>query len=411
MSTSLLMPNLGAASDEAVLVGWLVSEGDQVTIGQPLFEIETDKSLVTVEATEDGEVGRLFVKAGDTVPVGSPIAEFRSRDAVDAPADLGAGAAQAPAGPAPAPALERPGGRTANLSPRARRLASRLGIDPSVIQGTGPNGTVTEADVAAAGARTGSALDTESAPSQVRSHGGVTATLDSGSAPAADPLAGLTGPRAVIARRMWASSQETAAVTLAGEAEVDALMDAMSARRVQYPDSAAGLTLDLFVARCVALALQVHPELNASLTPLGLVSRDGIDVGIALDAANGLIVAVLKETATRPLAELAKTWADLKERALAGRASPAELTGGTFTVTNLGHLGVGFFTPIINPGEAAILGLGRVAARAVVHDGQVVAARTLPLSLTFDHRVVDGAAAARFLRRVSELLEHPLDIR
>lgn len=413
------MPNLGAASDEARLVSWLVGEGDRVVVGQPIYELETDKSTVTVEATDDGQIGRILVEAGATVSVGTPIAEFRADresgnpDIVPAePIALDMPSPEQPSTSSPTSPTKNPEPNARpKVSPRARRVAARLGLDPTTVVGTGPGGLVSEADVNAA------AEATRGEPSSsVRADDGrddvvhPPSQLQVDSSPAVrafDPIAGLAGARAVIARRMSASSQETAAVTLTCEAEADALMAAVATLRAWHPEVAAGITLDLLAARCVARSLQEYPQLNASLTLAGIVVHDRIDVGIALDAEPGLIVAVLRDTATRPLLDLAKSWSELRARALAGTATPAELTGGTFTITNLGHLGVGFFTPIINPGEAAILGIGRVAERPVVRDGRVVPARTMILSLTFDHRIVDGAPAARFLRRVCEMIEHP----
>jgi pyruvate/2-oxoglutarate dehydrogenase complex dihydrolipoamide acyltransferase (E2) component len=414
------MPNLGAASDEARLVSWLVQEGDRVVVGQPIYEVETDKSLMTVEATDNGQIGRLLVEAGETVAIGAPIAEFWSEREFGETADL---LTEPPAihGPTHGPPLPssraesiqgREGGTRANVSPRARRLAARLGIDSTTLSGTGPGGLVSEADVnAAAAARQGRtslpAAQDEGGRAAVVGPPGPPQASSSPVVNAFDPLVGLSGARAIIARRMSASSQETAAVTLTCEAEAGGLLAAVSNLRAGHPEVSAGITLDLLVARCVARSLQEHPQLNASLTPAGLVIHDRIDVGIALDAETGLIVAVLRDAATRPLLELAQSWGELRARALAGTATPAELAGGTFTITNLGHLGVGFFTPIINPGEAAILGIGRVSERPVVREGKVVPARTMLLSLTFDHRIVDGGPAARFLHRVCDMIEHP----
>jgi pyruvate dehydrogenase E2 component (dihydrolipoamide acetyltransferase) len=429
MTATLVMPNLGAASDEARLAGWLVREGERVSAGQPIYEIETDKSLVTVEATEDGEIGQFLVAAGETVPIGTPIAEFR-------PA---LGTHQATAEIAPVPGFrsveasegvpqERTedtairsvaAGQTAagrvSVSPRARRVAARLGIDASKLAGSGPDGQVVEADVLAASK--GGASATTPAPTGLETEASAeTARRERATAfqqpdVAEDELAGLSGARAVIARRMSASARSTAAVTLMIEVGGDALVAAVEHLRLRYPDVAQGITFDLLIARCVARALLEHPQLNGTLTARGIVLRDHINVGIALDATSGLVVPVLRDTAEQPLLELARTWQELRARALASRSSPEELAGGTFTITNLGHLGIDFFSPIINPGETAILGVGRIAHRPVVRGGHMGVARTIPLSLTFDHRVVDGAQAARFLKRVGELIEQPEDAR
>ena len=425
MTATLIMPNLGAASDEARLVSWLVHEGERVTAGQPIYEIETDKSLVTVEAIEDGEIGQLLVAAGETVPIGAPIAEFRAASGTH---EATAATAAAPGSPS-AEALEavtqershdaanrsigagQPAAVRVSVSPRARRVAARLGIDASRLAGSGPDGQVVEADVLAASkARVATIApvltgpETEAIVGAAQRDGTVVSQQPS---VAEDELAGLSGARAVIARRMSASARATAAVTLMIEVGGEGLVTAVEDLRVRNPNVAEGITFDLLIARCVARALVEHPQLNATLTTQGIVLRDHINVGIALDATSGLIVPVLRDTAERPLLKLARTWRELRARALAGRGSSEDLAGGTFTVTNLGHLGIDYFSPIINPGETAILGVGRIAYRPVIRDGHVRVGRTIPLSLTFDHRVVDGAQAARFLKRLGELIEQP----
>jgi pyruvate dehydrogenase E2 component (dihydrolipoamide acetyltransferase) len=378
----IIMPNLGAASDEATLVSWLVHAGDRVRVGQPLYEVETDKSTVTVEATEPGLVAEILVQEGATVAIGTPIATLEIEGEGDVMASPAAEAPPATEPPASTPtettAGESPGHGMRRLSPRARTLAERLGIDPSHLTGSGPDGRVVEADIQAA--------------------------FDARQPPNEDQLAGLTGHRAVVARAMSASSHDTAAVTLTIEARASGLLATIQKVRETYPHLSAAITVDLVIALVVGRALRRHPQLNASLGRDGITIHPAANVGIAIDSERGLIVPVLNRADTRSIEELASDWEALRGRALAGGATPNDLTGGTFTVTNLGPMGIDAFTPIINRAECGILGIGRIAQRAVVVDGLVSVEPTVVLSLTFDHRIVDGAPAARFLGEVAAIL-------
>jgi pyruvate dehydrogenase E2 component (dihydrolipoamide acetyltransferase) len=388
---TLIMPNLGAAAGEATLVAWLVRVGDRVSVGQEMFEVETDKATVPVEATEPAVVVEILVEKGSTVTIGTPIAvlevEGSNATAPDEPATSGSNEAPAAATTPVAGARDEPAvSGERGLSPRARRLAGQLGVDPTGLIGTGPDGRIVEADVQAAyEARQPAVRPTDAAEKT-------------------DPLAGLSGHRAVVARAMATSHHDTAAVTLTFEAPATGLLKALGKLRQTYPATAAAITVDLVIAVAVARALRNHPQLNASLGSTGIIVNQAVNVGIAIDSPRGLIVPVLRAAATSPLDVLAREWGQLRERALAGTATPQDLADGTFTITNLGPLGIDAFTPIINRAECAILGIGRIAPRAVVVDGMVTAMPVVVLSLTFDHRIVDGAAAARFLGEVAATL-------
>ena len=399
MKQQIVMPNLGAASDEATLVSWLVSAGTAVEPGQPIFEVETDKAVVTVEATDPGTVLELLVPEGTTVGIGTPIAVLDVPDATSGivgtapPQDIDAAAearSDSPSG------LQPPGG--GRMTPRARRLAEELGVDAASVTGSGPDGRVLEADVRAAAPAADEGLHKRAEFGR-----GPTDKVEDDR----DPLAGLSGHRAAVARLMAASSHDAAAVTITMEVRAGGLLDATKRMRAAYPALAESITVDLLMAALVARGLRRHPALNASLTPEGILLHPAVHVGIALDSSRGLLVPVLQNADTRTVDDLAAEWAALRRRTLAGNATLDDMSGGTFTVTNLGHLHVDAFTPIINRGECAILGIGAIRERAVATNGRLEATITMVLSLTFDHRIVDGAPAARYLDELAGLLEHP----
>ena len=399
MRQEIAMPNLGAASDEATLVSWLVNAGTSVEPGQPIFEVETDKAVVTVEATEPGTVLELLVPEGTTVGIGTPIAVL---DVRDAPSDT---IATAPPRDADAAAesqsespqeVQPPG--SGRMTPRARRLAEELGVDGASVTGSGPDGRVLEADVRAAASTADEGLPERA---------GFGRGPSDKAADDRDPLAGLSGHRAAVARLMAASSHDAAAVTITMEVRAGGLLDAIEQLRAAYPALAESMTVDLVMAALAARALRRHPALNASLTPQGILLHPAVHAGIALDTSRGLLVPVLRHADTQSVDDLAAEWAALRRRTLAGNATLDDMSGGTFTVTNLGHLHIDAFTPIINRGECAVLGIGAIRERAVATKGRLEATITMVLSLTFDHRIVDGAPAARYLDDLAGLLEHP----
>jgi pyruvate dehydrogenase E2 component (dihydrolipoamide acetyltransferase) len=406
MSREIVMPNVGAAADEATLVEWLVTEGDEIAVGQPLFEVESDKVTLVIEASEPGRVARLLVNAGATVPVGSAIAllDLAAESAVEARPDSEAESALARTpladqlypevvvGSATAAASSA----RVDVSPRARALATELGVDLAMVVGTGPNGRIVEADIRATHVTGGMASPPISGPSSMSASGQADATLS-----------GLRGHRAVVARRMTKSARTTAAVTLTREVAADAIVAARERLRAQHSSVADALSFDLVLAVLVARALGEHPALNTSLGSDGIVTHEQANIGIAIDGESGLVVPVVRNAGARPIEEIAKEWRGLRERARTGAATPTDLSGGTFTITNLGHLGVDAFTPIINLGECAVLGVGRMVERPIAHNGELGIGQVSILSLTFDHRLVDGASAAKFLAKLTELIEHP----
>lgn len=379
MATEVRLPREGSTTmTSGVVLEWRAEVGEEVSAGDPLVEIEADKVSFEVEAPVDGVLLERCAEPGEEIDVGGVLARIGSageelaprptppEDAAAADADSAVTPAppSAPAGAgASGPRHYRLPGRTA-ASPGARRRARELRVDLTAVTGSGPDGRVQRADIELA------------RPTS--------------------PLAGLSGPRRVIAERMAQASAGTAAVTLTARADVTALRES-AGRGWSLPDAVVHATVQLLVA---------HPDLNASLTLEGIVRHDHVAIGYAVHAPSGLVVPVIGEAHHLTLDELATIRRELIGRALEGALRPRDIDGGTFTVTNLGPLGVDMFTPVITPGQAAVLGLGKTSAEFVPPAGDPQVRTQMWLSLTFDHRIVDGAPAARFLqalvRRLAE---------
>ena len=378
MNVDVTMPVLGLTMEEGTVAEWLKSEGDSVAKDEPLLTVEMDKGTVEVPSPASGVLRRIVVQQGTTVPVRTLIAE------------IGDGESRA-GGPGDLPAPKQPAARQF-VTPRARLRARELGLDLSSIRGSGPHGRIHESDVLAAAPK-------HEAPPPER--------VEARPAPA--QAAGLSRVRRITAERMLASAQATARVTLFLEADFS---EAVRFRKQLEPEFARlgvqKLPWDAIIARAAALALAEHRGMLAQWSDSGLRQADGVHVGVAVTLEpEGLVVPVLRDADRRSLRELSGELLQLVERARAGRLTPRDMQGGTFSITNLGAYRVDGFTPIINPPETAILGVGRIAEKAVVTSGAIEARTMCTLSLSFDHRVVDGAPAAAFLARVAELLERP----
>jgi pyruvate dehydrogenase E2 component (dihydrolipoamide acetyltransferase) len=410
MITEVRMPKLGMAMTKGAVTRWLKGEGDPVEDGAELFELATEKITAVVPAPASGILGRVVAEPGRELPVGAllaligaegdrfpPAAELAAAPATPAPAAPGTGAPAvgaapaAPAGTAAGAGTAREGGGGAPASPAARRRARELGVDIALVAPSAPGKRVMVDDVEAFAAAA------QAAPG-----------ADAVQAPAATPAGQVlpfAGIRKVVAERLTESLRTTAQVTISREVEAGGLVT----RRAQLAagfEAATGLRLtytDLLV-QTVAGLLGEHPLLNATLTEQGIVVPDAVHMGVAVALDDGLIVPVIRDAGRRPLAEIARDRAELAAKAQAGTLSLDEVEGGTFTISNLGSFGADAFTPIVNPPQCAILGVGRIVDKPVVVDGRVQVRPLLWLSLTFDHRIVDGAPAARFLQQLDERL-------
>jgi pyruvate dehydrogenase E2 component (dihydrolipoamide acetyltransferase) len=389
--TDVIMPMLGMNQDTGKVLKWLRSEGDAVAKGDALLEIETDKVTVEIEAPAAGTLSGISAAEGEDVPVGRAIAvvlaDGEAPSANDAAAAAPArAAAAAPVAAAPAPAAAPRPSRRPLASPKARRLAEEHGVRIEEIEGSGPNGAVVAADVQ------------RHAPAE-----GLSAPAPAPATAAASFEVGSVWR--VMAERTQRAWQEVPHFFLVREVDATRLEGWRASVRRRAGSERVTHT-DLLV-RLVGSALREHPRVNATWRDGTIVANDDVNVGLAVAADEGLVVPVIAGADRLELAEIATRRAELVAAARERRLKPRDVQGGTFTISNLGMFGVDAFMAIVNAPQAAILSVGRIAQRAVVVDGAVVARPTLVLGLSFDHRVVDGAAGARFLDTLAALVEEP----
>lgn len=385
MATTIAMPSLGMVMTEGTLARWLKPHGEQVQQGEAVAEITTDKLNFEIEAPVAGVLFQV-AKEGDVVEVERPLAYLLAPG--EAPPETGAPPAsipQAPAAPtfAPVPPPAPVSGEV-RATPVARRLAAQHGIDVAAVRGTGPGGRIVEQDVLRAVAEQEQAGQRAAAP-----------------AAAAEPLVAqrlpLQGARGVIARRMTESLRESAQLTLTIEADASAL--------AALPTTPGAV--DAALLHAAALALREFPIFNSTVRDGNILVFEEINIGVAVALGDTLLVPVVRRADAKTATEISRELRELMRRERNNQLTPDDLAGGTFTVSNLGGQHVDIFTPIINPPQSAILGVGRIMERPAAVAGRVEARPTVWLSLTFDHRVADGAPAARFLNRIAGLIARP----
>ncbi len=423
----ILMPKLGLTMTEGTLTRWIVAAGDAVQQGETLFEFESEKSLMEYECPADGALTEILVAAGETVPCGTPVARLQTGQRQSAPTQSAPKADPVQMGTASAPVtVVQTGG--INATPAAKRLARQQGIDLTTVSGQGPQGRIHLVDVQAAASgkagKTATPLAKRiAAELQVNwtdlpgsGPGGRVVKADVQQAgqprPVATPSAShvsvepLAGVRRVIAQRMSDSAFSAPHVTIFSDADASHLVAARTQLNTEL-NGRAKLSYNAWLMALTARALREHPALNACLVDDKIHRYRDINIALAVDTERGLLVPVVRHVDTLNLVAIKQAGDALIQRALAGKSLPDDLSGGTFTLTNLGMYDIDGFTPIINQPQAAILGVGRIQSRPVVVDGAIQARPMLTLSLSFDHRLVDGAPAARFLQRVKHLIERP----
>jgi pyruvate dehydrogenase E2 component (dihydrolipoamide acetyltransferase) len=393
------MPRLTDGMEEGTLVRWLVAPGAEVAIGDDLAEVETDKATVVMTAESAGTFEPL-VAEGDDVPVGTPVA--RLDGAAEAVA-VAVGANAAAEGAARAAVTARAGnvnggpssGRT-KASPIARRAARELGIDLHTLAGTGPGGRIVKADVLAG------ADGPDAPPAAPAPH--VPITDERGVITITEPSRG----QKVIARRMVAAKREAPEFTLSTSVDMEAAVALRAElKEVVGPDRPAPSYNDIVVKAC-ANALREFPRANGAYVDERFEGYERVNVGIAVAAEGSLVVPTIFDADRKGLGEIAVEARRLAGRVRSGEVSPAELAGGTFTVSNLGMYGIGAFTAVLNPPQAAILAVGAMQERPIVRDGSIVVGRVMDITITCDHRILYGAEAAEFLARIKALLERPV---
>ncbi len=443
MAVELKMLQMDQTMTKGKIGKWLVKEGDTVTEGQPLLEIETDKVVHEQESPTDGIIAQILAEEGTNVPVnailaviGAPGEEVARIEADTAPERHEQAKSEQPT-PTPSPTEDAP-----KASPAARQLAEKLAIDLTEVKPSGPGGRILESDVQRYIDLRGPAPSTETtrlkasplARRLAKEHG-VDLTSIAGSGPdgrivrddvlqiastipevptvetpaiqQTTEVIAMDGIRGIIAERMTLSLQTNASVTLHTEVDATALVELRGMLNEKLQAREVNITYTDLLVKVVANALREHPRLNATLTDEGIHLLPEINIGVAVALEDGLVVPVIQNADKERLSEVSGQVKDFAERARGNQLTPGELQGGTFTITNLGNFGIDAFTPIINPPESAILGVGRILKKPVVHEDEIVIRSMLTLSLTFDHRVVDGAPAAQFLQTVSNYIQDP----
>ncbi len=417
MASRVVMPKLSDTMEEGRILRWLKHEGDKVETGQALAEVETDKATVEMEAYTNGIVRKLIARDGDTIPVGGLIAIIGGADddisallpsagGAAAPAPAHAHAAPAspatrPVAPAPAAAAAAaPSGRSLKASPLALRMAAESGVDLAAVQGTGPQGRIIKRDIEAVMGR--SAEPAPAARPAVRSRA-VAARVAAGDGPDVQEIE-LTAVRRTIAKRLVQSKGPIPHFYLTVEVAMDRVWDAYKALR----DQKSTISVNDIIVKATALALRQHPDINASFAGDHIRQFTRVHIGMAVALDDGLITPVLRDADLKPLEEISEEARTLVDRARARKLQPGEYTGATFSISNLGMMGIEEFSAIINPPEAAILAVGAVRQVPVVVDGQLAVGYRMKMTLSVDHRVADGAGGARFLQTLKRLLEHPL---
>ena len=409
MANIILMPQKGVSEESAVLAEWYIQVGDTVKIGDKLFSIENGKSAFDEESEVEGTVLALLCEPGDELPIKAPVCvigapgesfEVPGAAKAEAPAEeKPAAAAETPAAAAPVAAPAKREGDRIFASPRARNLAEKAGADLAEIGGTGPEGRIIERDVNAwldAGRPVSKPVEA-AAP-----------------APAAAPAAAegeftvepISRMRRIIAENMHKSLSEMAQLTETSSFDASAIMAFRKSAKAAEALGLGGVTLNDVVLFAVSRTLLAHPDLNANFDGDNMKRFNTVHLGFACDTPKGLVVPVIRNAEKLSLLAISAEVKRLAKAAQEGTLSAAEMSGGSFTVSNLGAFGIESFTPVINPPQTGILGVNTISPRVREVNGELKAYPAMALSLTFDHRVVDGAPAARFLKDLGNNLEN-----
>jgi pyruvate dehydrogenase E2 component (dihydrolipoamide acetyltransferase) len=428
--TDILMPALSPTMEEGGLAKWLVKPGDSITAGQVIAEIETDKATMEVEAVDEGVVEALLVEAGaQGVKVNTPIARLKG-GAASPPPRAGAPAAptQAEASKATPPAPERsappseaaraPGGERIAASPLARRIAAQAGIDLSGLKGTGPHGRIVKADVEAAMGRAPAQQPQQPSP-QPNGNGSralpipppAPRTLEQmGVPPGTYDLVPLDMMRKTIARRMTESFRDIPHFPLTIDLEIDKLLKARGEINARFADMGVKISVNDIIIKACALALMRVPESNASYTPDGIAMHHHADVAVAVAIDGGLITPIIRQAEHKGLAAISAEMADLAQRARDRKLKPHEYQGGTFSLSNLGMMGIKSFASILNEPHGMIMSVGAGEKRPIVKNDALAIATVMTVTLTCDHRVVDGAIGSAFLKAFRGFIEDPMSM-
>ncbi len=394
MAKAITVPKLGLTMEKAVVTTWMKQEGDPVAKGEGICIIETDKVNFEIEAPQNGILAKVMVEEGSSLPVGEVIAVIaqwgEDFDILKLIQQMKEEAGMAPTDQVPLPSGVTPvaekRGRDIKVSPLARRIAEEKGVRLEGLVGTGPGGSITKEDVLKAWEKKGMPEIPLAVSKKV-------------------PLKGI---RKVIAERMTLSWHTAPRVTQVMEVDMTEVLRFREENRAHWEEKGVKASINDILIRVVSLALKAFPEINASLKGEEIEIYENVNMGLAVATEKGLLVPVLRNADKKSLFEIANESETLIRKARQGKLGPDELSFGTFTLTNMGVFGIDHFTPIINPPESAILGLGKVDRKVKVVDEDKIAIRSvMNLCFVFDHRVIDGAAAARFMAKIKESLENP----
>ena len=393
MPTVVRMPEVLANAGEAIIQAWLVTEGQEISVGDPLAEIETEKAVVEYVAEVSGILGRLIAEPGATIAVGEPIALVLAPGETDTDTDMPEPVAE----PVPEPAAEpvaATNGERLFATPLVRKLARERGIELASVKGTGPSGRIVRRDVDRL-----PVAEPVVAPQPVR------AASESAGAPRGFTDIPLTGMRKAIARRLTESKTTVPHFYLTADCRVD---DLLELRRRVNEAAAIKVSLNDFVLKAVAGALIEVPDANAIWNGDSIRRYDHADIAVAVAVDGGLLTPVLRGVDTTPLSAISAQAADLAQRARTGKIQQHELEGGSFSVSNLGMFGVKEFSAILNPPQSGIFAVGGASQRAVVVDGELQVGMVMTVTLSADHRVIDGAVAAAWMAAFVRRVENPL---
>ena len=443
MATDIVMPRLSDSMEEGTILRWIKSQGDEVAVGDELVEIETDKANMVYEADAAGTLIEVVASEGDTLPIGETIA--RVGEAGEAPSGDGAegkpepreapaeeeqepderrapepeepSAPSATAEPPSAPAPPAPSGDgRVKASPLARRIARERGLDLTALQGSGPGGRIVKADVERASVKAPQEQAPGAVPAGMRPPPAAPAAPTPGvterpeTAKGEVEVAELSKLQQTIARRMAESKATAPHFYLEAEVDMSRAVEGRARIKAQASEGEPVPSFNDMVVKACAVALREFPRANGAYRDGRVETYSRINVGVAVAARDALVVPTVFDADVKGLAQIAAESRALAQRVRDGQITPPELSGGTFTVSNLGMYGITNFAAVINPPQAAILAVGSITERPVVRDGEVATAQMMPVNLACDHRILYGADGAEFLARVRELLEEPLSL-
>jgi len=431
MATQVVMPKLSPTMEEGQLARWLKKEGDKVAMGEPLAEIDTDKATMEMQALSNGVLRKILIQEGESAPLGQPIAIIGEADedisdllktaSASKPAAAAAPEKSPESDATPAPVTPKdetpepsastdgkkpqesaaPSGRML-ISPIAARMAAEAGIDLKSLRGSGPGGRIVKSDVEAAKTQKPAAASGKLTPlSALRK-----AQAGAVSGPSAYRDEPLSEMRRTIARRLVTSLGPIPHFFLTSEIDMERAADMRRSINELYPD--AKVSINDLIIKVAAVTLIQHPQVNASFQDKTVRFYEHADVGVAVATENGLITPIVRAAELKSLVDIAGEVRELADRARGRKLKPEEYTGATFSISNLGMFGIEEFTAVINPPEGAILAVGAMAPKPVVKENQIVIRQTMRVTMSCDHRVIDGAVGARFLQTFKQIMENPL---